>query len=82
LQKNGAVVASNDTYVISRYEMHNNWNLITAVKRGGTISVRIWDNEILRYEDPDPIASGGVSMGTLNNGVIIPRVTVWGTPTG
>ncbi|MCD6360175.1 MAG: DUF1080 domain-containing protein, partial [Armatimonadetes bacterium] len=80
LQRNGQVVATNTSWAVPQHERHNNWLHVTLVKRGGIISVRAWDNEILRWEDPDPLEGGRVSLGTDHNGVIIPRVTIYGRP--
>ena len=54
--------------------------MVTLLKRGPVVSVRVWDSEVLRYEDPDPLSGGRIALGTQNNGVIIPRVTIYGCP--
>lgn len=80
LERNDQVVATNTSWVVPRSELHNNWLMVTLLKRGPVVSVRVWDSEVLRYEDPDPLSGGRIALGTQNNGVIIPRVTIYGCP--
>jgi hypothetical protein len=78
--RNGERVVTNDSYRISQAERHNNWLFVTLVKSGATISVRVWDQEIMRYEDPEPLSGGFVSFGTEQNGITVPRITTYGRP--
>jgi hypothetical protein len=80
LLRNGKTVATNAKYAIPQSERHNNWLLVTLVKRGAELSVRVWDRDVLRYEDPDPLGGGYVAFGTEENGIIVPRITTWGRP--
>ncbi len=82
ISRNGEVVVTNTTYRIPSAEMHNDWLLVTLLKTGPTISVRLWDREIFSFTDPDPIDSGRVSVGTDRNGITVPRITVYGEPAG
>lgn len=77
--RNGEPVVTNN-YQIPQAERHNNWLLVTLVKEGATISVRVWDREVLSFTDKEPIAGGKISVGTERNGITVPRVTVYGTP--
>lgn len=76
--RNGETVVTNTDYRIPQAERHNNWLLVTLVKSGGTISVRVWDREIMRYDDPEPLDGGFVSFGTEENGITVPRITTYG----
>jgi hypothetical protein len=33
---------------------------------------------VLSYTDPDPLPGGSVALGSYNNGLMFPRVTVYG----
>jgi hypothetical protein len=44
--------------------------------------VRLWDREVMSYTDPDPLDSGRVSVGTEQNGITVPRITVYGEAAG
>ncbi len=82
LLRNGKTVATNSSYSVPQSERHNNWLLVTLVKTGPELSVRVWDNEVLSYTDDDPLESGSVGFGTSENGVIVPRITVYGERLG
>ncbi len=76
--RNGETVLRDELYRLPQAERHNNWLLVTIVKDGATVSVRVWDREVLSYTDDDPLTGGRVRLGTENNGIIVPRVTIWG----
>lgn len=80
LLRNGQEVATNTTYRVPQAEQHNNWLLVTLVKSGATVSVRVWDQEVLSFTDPEPLEGGFVAMGTEHNGITVPRVTIYGRP--
>jgi hypothetical protein len=82
LLRNGKTVATNEAYSVPQSERHNNWLLVTLVKTGPTVSVRVWDNEVLSFTDENPLDGGSVAFGTEENGVIVPRVTVYGQRQG
>lgn len=82
LLRNGQEVATNTTYRVPQAEQHNNWLLVTLVKSGATISVRVWDQEVLSFTDPEPLEGGFVAMGTEHNGITVPRVTIYGRSAG
>lgn len=77
LLRNGVQVAEAAGYTVPQAERHNNWLLVRLVKSGPTLSVRVWDSEVLSYTDPEPLEAGSFFMGTERNGIIIPRVTVY-----
>ncbi len=80
IERNGQVVTQNTTYRIPTAGIHNNWLLVTLVKRANVVSVNVWDREILRYEDPEPFEGGYISLGTHHNGIIVPRVSIYALP--
>ena len=80
IQRNGQPVAENKSYRIPTSGLHNNWLLLTLVKRGNVVCVLVWDHEILRYEDPEPIEGGYISLGTHHNGIVVPRVSIYAQP--
>lgn len=79
LMRDGEPVATS-SYRVPQAEQHNNWLLVTLVKSGATISVRVWDREVLSFTDPDPLPGGFLAMGTEHNGITVPRVTIYGRP--
>jgi len=80
--RDGQRVVTTTGYRVPQAERHNNWLLVTLVKHGPTISVRVWGHEVLSFTDEQPIDGGFVSVGTEHNGVVFPRVTIYGTPAG
>lgn len=78
ITRDGTVVASNSTWKLPQSERHNNWILVTLSKIGPVVSVKIWGYEVLRYEDPEPLAGGQVALGTVRNGITVPRITIYG----
>lgn len=76
--RNGEPVVTNTTYRIPQAERHNNWLLVTIIRTGSTVSVSVWGEEIMRYDDPEPLEGGYVSFGTEENGITVPRITTYG----
>ncbi len=77
--KNGQVVAETQ-FAVPQGGLHNDWTTVSAAKHGSVVSLYWEGHEILQYEDPEPIAGGHVAMGTFNNGLLIPKVTIYGNP--
>lgn len=77
IERNGKVVASLG-WAMPQGGLHNDWSMVSAVKRGNRVSLEWQGHEILAYQDPDPIEKGHVAMGTFDNGLMIPRVTIFG----
>ena len=75
--RNGTVVAQMK-WAVPQNGLHNSWTFVSAVKRGNVVSLEWEGHELLKYEDPEPIASGHVAMGTHANGVLVPKVTIYG----
>jgi len=75
--KNGKTVAEMK-WGMPQGGLHNDWSFASAVKRGNVVSLEWEGAELLRYEDPEPIAGGHVAIGTYDNGVMIPKATIYG----
>jgi len=38
-----------------------------------------WEgHEILRAEDPEPLSQGHAAIGTFDNGIMVPKMTIFG----
>lgn len=77
LRKQGQIVAQCG-YRLPTSGMHNDWIRITLRKRGPRVSAWVWDVPILEWDDSEPLSAGRIGIGTANNGIIVPRVTVFG----
>mgnify|MGYP005836217123 CR=1 FL=1 len=77
LLRNGQEVATCD-YKIPQTGIHNDWTRLTIRKRGAKVALWVWDTPLLEWEDPEPLTGGLVSVGTLNNGILVPRVSIYG----
>jgi hypothetical protein len=75
--RNGEVVAR-ATWGLPEGGMHNDWTLVSAVKRGSVVSLEWEGNELLRYEDSTPLEGGHGALGTRDNGILTPKVTLYG----
>jgi hypothetical protein len=80
IMRNGETVASDPDYRVPQRERHNNWLLIRLVRRGSELKVLLWDREVISYTDEEPLESGSVMVGTENNGITVPRITVYARP--
>ena len=77
LRRNGVQVTSS-TFRLSQAGMHNDWLKITLRRRGGHLECWAWNTLVLAYDDPQPLTSGRLSIGTYQNGILVPRVTIFG----
>ncbi|MGQ9731680.1 MAG: hypothetical protein ACUVX8_10460 [Candidatus Zipacnadales bacterium] len=78
LQRNGLVVAEASDFVLPQGSVHNDWTRLTVRKVGPEVSLLCQGQPVLTYTDPDPLPGGRVAIGTWDNGVMIPRITVYG----
>ncbi len=78
LTKDGKEVARAENFALSQAAIHFDWTCFTAKKEGNRVSLKWWGRTILEYEDPAPLEGGYVWLGTYNNGISIPRVTIYG----
>ena len=81
LQRDGRIVARDDTFRLPVGAEHNDWTYLTVEKQGSTVRLFCYGQPVLAYDDPEPIGEGYVSMGTQRNGIVVPRVTIYGTAT-
>ena len=77
LRRNGVQVASS-AYRLPQAGMHNDWLKVTLRKRGSHVECWAWDTLVLQYDDPQPLTAGRFAIGTYQNGIIVPRVTIFG----
>jgi hypothetical protein len=78
LAKDGNVVARAEGFSLSQAAIHFDWTGFAARKEGNELSLRWWGRMILEYKDPTPLDGGHVWLGTFDNGIAIPRATIYG----
>jgi len=78
LQRNGLVVAETTNFAIPQSSLHNDWFRFGVRKQGAKVTLLFEGQPVLSYTDPEPLPGGRVSMGTYDNGIMVPRVTVYG----
>jgi hypothetical protein len=69
-------------YRIPQTAIHNDWLRLTLRRRGPTLTLWAWETQIMTWQDPDPLPGGAIRLGTEKNGVLIPRVTIFGNQDG
>ncbi|MEI6501767.1 MAG: hypothetical protein WCP21_12170, partial [Armatimonadota bacterium] len=69
----------NSPFRLSQAGIHNDWLRLTVHKRGRKLSLWAWDSLVMEWDDPQPLSGGHIALGTEKNGVLIPRVTIFGT---
>ena len=76
LLRNGQVVATNDAF---RWytAAHNRWFNVRIEKRDATLTLRVEEQPILSWTDPDPLQEGYAGIWTRDNGILLPRVTIY-----
>jgi hypothetical protein len=77
LLREGKQVA-NSPFRLSQSGIHNDWLRLTVHKRGSKLSLWAWDDLVMEWDDPQPLSVGHIALGTEKNGVLIPRVTIFG----
>jgi len=77
LRRQGQITAQSP-YRLPQSGEHNDWLRLMVRKRGPSISVWVWDAKILQYEDAKALNAGQIILGTRDNGIMVPRVTVYG----
>ena len=82
LMKDNVIVARADGYALSQVAIHNDWTHFTAQKQGNTLSLYWWGRKVMEYVDPAPLTGGYVWLGTISNGLVFPRVSIFGHPEG
>ncbi len=79
LRRQGQIVAQSP-YRLPQGGEHNDWLKLIVRKHGPLISVWVWSSLILEYQDTEPLSAGHIAIGTRDNGIMIPRVTIFGRP--
>jgi hypothetical protein len=80
LLRNGQVVAEcPDIRVPAGYNVHHSWFRVRMSRIGNVVSCDFERRPVFRYEDPDPLPGGYVGLWTKNSGILVPRVTIWGS---
>jgi hypothetical protein len=78
IQRNGLVVAETSAFAIPQGGLHNDWVQFTVRKLGNQVALLCRGQVVLSFTDPDPLPGGTVSLGAYDNGLMFPRVTVYG----
>jgi hypothetical protein len=78
LMKDGQTVARAEGFILSQAAIHFDWSSFAVRKEGNRLTLKWWGRTILQYDDPAPLEGGYVWLGTYNNGISIPRVTIYG----
>jgi len=68
------------SFTIPNLAIHNDWLQLGVRKRGATVQLLHWGHVIMEYTDPEPLNEGRLCIGTDHNGILIPRLTVYGQP--
>lgn len=76
LSRLGKVVADNPAFRIFS-DAHNQWLNVRAEKRAAAVAVWVGDQCILSWEDPEPLPGGRVAIWTVDNAIMVPRVTIY-----
>jgi len=80
LLRNGQVVAeAPDMRVPAGYNVHHCWFRVRMSRLGNVVACDFERRPVFRWEDPDPLPGGYVGLWTQNSGLLIPRVTIWGS---
>jgi len=86
LYREGEQVAANlgyelfvhtDNPVLDFFRGHNRWYHIEVEKEGATVRVRIENQLVLTWTDPAPLEAGQAAIWTQDNGIMVPRVSVY-----
>ncbi|MCE5237228.1 hypothetical protein LLH23_01895, partial [bacterium] len=77
LRRQGQMIAQ-CPYRLPQSGEHNDWLRLMLRKRGPKISVWVWDAQIMEYDDTQALDAGRIVLGTRDNGIMVPRVTIYG----
>jgi len=77
IYRNGLVVAETSKVLIqSDGSLHRRWYHLRVEKRGHGVSLHIDGNEVLRYDDPQPLPDGQAAIWTFDGGIMVARVSL------
>lgn len=74
--KQGKVVAENRAFRLFTHG-HNRWANIRVEKHGGRLRLFVEGQLTVEYTDPQPLSGGYAGIWTRNNGIMVPRVTLY-----
>jgi hypothetical protein len=77
LLRDGKEVASSP-FRIAQALIHNDWLRLTLKRRGAEVALWVWDSRAISWTDPEPLGSGRIALGTERNGILVPRVSIYG----
>jgi len=78
LLRNGVVVAeAPDIRVPAGYGVHHEWFHVRVARIGARVEMHFEGRPVLRYDDPDPLPGGYVGIWSKDNGILVPRVTIY-----
>jgi len=77
IERQGKQVARS-AFTIPNLAIHNDWLQLGVRKRGAKLELLHWGHVVMEYTDPEPLNEGGICLGTDHNGILIPRLTVYG----
>jgi len=74
--KQGQVVAENRAFRLFSHG-HNRWANIRVEKHNGRLRLFVEGQLAVEYTDPEPLSGGYAGIWTQNNGIMVPRVTLY-----
>ncbi len=78
LLRNGVVVAeAPDLRVPGGYGIHHEWFRIRVARAGSRVEMDFEGRPVFRYNDPEPLPGGFVGLWSRDNGILVPRVTIY-----
>lgn len=79
--KQGKVLAEDKEFRLFTVA-HNRWANVRVEKRGRTLRLLVEGRPVLSCDDPDPLPGGYVAVWTRNNGIMLPRITLYAQRVG
>lgn len=76
LLRKGVLVARSDAFLMP-HTGHNRWTYIRAQKQAGTLRLFFEGQLVLQYDDPAPLTGGYCGVWTENNGILVPKITIY-----
>jgi len=78
LLRRGVVVAeAPDMRVPGGYGIHHEWFRVRVARVGSRVEADFEGRPVFRYNDPEPLPGGFVGLWSRDNGILVPRVTVY-----
>jgi len=74
--RNGAPVAECREFRFFT-QAHNRWANIRVERQGSRVALYVEGQQVLAYNDPNPLPGGYAGIWTENNGILLPRITLY-----